>query len=391
MPRPIFTGNERATWSPFIYTSRHAELQVRTDMTKIIRSPATPSQLETARGKLAPFLRDTLVGLNYAYNEPPGAEVLHNNPLFVRSHDFSSVSVLGIQNIWKAPDLIGVGATAGGGAYLIGSLADLSYALASTEQDFIAPKNVQALVWQETVPEILVSAIQPRWWTISRNELHSVALYQRLGEEVLAASENNPELRFQALSILADLLSPERLEHTERALKSPEGTAALMTQVLPSELFYLAAEFRKRFPNQVSAWGKAGHELEDLSRSDPSETDPLRIAADFGVPHPTMTFSNSCTLLNMKPVAAYSGRASRLFAESWESNNLYWARLADEKGYSPVMLNILVPLLTRRMIVNTFASNIDDWHALLRAMEETGNEFRQGRINVPAVSTTVGQ
>ena len=57
------------------------------------RRPGTPAQLEAARGQLTPFLRDTLVGLNYAYYEPPGAEVLHNNPLFVRSHDFSSVSV----------------------------------------------------------------------------------------------------------------------------------------------------------------------------------------------------------------------------------------------------------------------------------------------------------
>jgi hypothetical protein len=164
-----------------------------------------------------------------------------------------------------------------------------------------------------------------------------------------------------------------------------------MNQVLQAEIFYFAVELRKKYPKQVSMWGHAGQELEDLSRNYPSETDSVRLSADFGVPHPTLTLSNSCTLLNMKPVPAYSGRASRLFAESWESNNLYWARLADEKGYSPVMLNILVPLLTRRMIVNTFASNIDDWHALLRAMEETGDEFRQGKITIPAASTIARQ
>ena len=62
MPRPIFTGTERAEWSPSVYTSRHAELQIRTDLTKIIQSARTPSQLEAARGRLTPFLRDTLVG-----------------------------------------------------------------------------------------------------------------------------------------------------------------------------------------------------------------------------------------------------------------------------------------------------------------------------------------
>ena len=66
LPRPIFTEGERVTWSPAVYISRHAELQVRTDLTKVIKEPGTPAQLEAARAKLAPFLRDTLVGLNYA-------------------------------------------------------------------------------------------------------------------------------------------------------------------------------------------------------------------------------------------------------------------------------------------------------------------------------------
>jgi hypothetical protein len=112
---------------------------------------------------------------------------------------------------------------------------------------------------------------------------------------------------------------------------------------------------------------------------------------DFGAPHPALVLSNRCTLLNMKPVPAFAGNASRLLAESWESNNLYWARLADEMGYPPVMLNVLVPTLTRRMVANIFASNIDDWPALLRAMKETGDEFREGKIAVQAASTIARQ
>jgi hypothetical protein len=82
----------------------------------------------------------------------------------------------------------------------------------------------------------------------------------------------------------------------------------------------------------------------------------------------------------MKPIPAFMGYASRLLAESWDSNNLYWARLADEKGYSPVMLNHLVPELTHRMIEKIFATDFEDWEALLRAMRETGDEFREGKI-----------
>jgi hypothetical protein len=391
MPRAIFTGSEKIAWSPVVYTSRHAELQVRTDLTKIIRSPASPAQLESARGQLTPFLRDTLVGLNYAYYEPPGAEVLHNNPLFVRSHDFSSVSVLGIEQIWGTPGLVGVGATAGGGAFLMGSLADLPYALASTEQEFITPKNVQALIWRETVPGLLVASIMPRWWTVSRDELHSAALYQRAGEELLRDSATDPQLKAKVISILSDRMTPSALEKTESALRSKDSVPALRSRMLPADSFYLASEFRKRYPQEAAKSGPAGQELDEISQKSPSDCNPTRLSSDFGVPHPILFFSNSRSLVNGKPFPLFGGNASRLLAESWESNNLYWARLADEMGYSPVTLNILAPTLTRHMITNIFASNIDDWPALARAMEETGEEFRKGKIVLDIQNTTIAQ
>jgi hypothetical protein len=32
------------------------------------------------------------------------------------------------------------------------------------------------------------------------------------------------------------------------------------------------------------------------------------------------------------------------------------------------------------MIAKIFATDLEDWRAVLRAMEETGDEFRQGKI-----------
>ncbi len=84
--------------------------------------------------------------------------------------------------------------------------------------------------------------------------------------------------------------------------------------------------------------------------------------------------------MNVKPFPTLFGYSSRLLAESWDSNNLYWARLADEMGYPPVMLNRLVPELTRRMVEKIFASHLEDRPALLRALRDTGQEFRLGRI-----------
>ena len=133
--------------------------------------------------------------------------------------------------------------------------------------------------------------------------------------------------------------------------------------------------------------GRAGRELDDLAQKYPSDASVERMSTDFGVPHPGLMVTNSSSLLNIKPIPTFGGDAGRLFAESWDSNNLYWARLADEMGYAPVRLNLLVPELTRNMVANIFASNIDDWPALLRAMEQTGNEFRSGKLALQAITT----
>ena len=97
--------------------------------------------------------------------------MLHNNPLFVRSHDFSGETIMGVTQLWQASELFNQGSPAGGGAYLVGSLAELPSASASTEEDFIAPRNVQALIWKEVTADLLVSATLPRWWNVTRNQL----------------------------------------------------------------------------------------------------------------------------------------------------------------------------------------------------------------------------
>jgi len=55
-------------------------------------------------------------------------------------------------------------------------------------------------------------------------------------------------------------------------------------------------------------------------------------------------------------------------------------------GYSPVMLNSLAPELTRRMTAKIFATDLEDWPALLRAMHEAGDEFRHGKVTTSPVA-----
>lgn len=380
MPQPIFTNSERIAWAAGTYNNKHTEIEMKTDLVKVIQSPASPKQIEEARGHLATFLRDSLVGLNYAYYEPPGSQTLHHNPLFVRSHDFSGDSVMGVERLWQAPQLFGLGSPAGGGAHLIGSLADLPYVLAEAEQDFIAPYHVQALIWKEFVSGLLSNAIVPRWWNVSRNELHAVALYQRAGEELLTAAATDENLRGEVHFLLSDRMFPERLAQLELLLRAGQ-TSEVLAGITPADSFYLTAAFRQKHPAELATVSEAARELETLVHKAPDDINDMRLSRDFGAIHPVFEQSYGLNLVSVRPFPALGGNYGRLMSECWDSGNLYWARLADEKGYDPVLLNRMVPELTRRMVERIYASDIEDTPAVLRALQETGAEFRDGKIS----------
>ena len=116
------------------------------------------------------------------------------------------------------------------------------------------------------VPDLLVSATLPRWWTVSPTELHAVALYQRSGEELLTASVKDPQVRVKVVSILSDRMTPQRLERAEQALTSEEALAAMLPRMMPADTFYLAAEFRRRYPTEAASSGPAGRQLDDHAR-----------------------------------------------------------------------------------------------------------------------------
>jgi hypothetical protein len=380
MPKPLFTGGERVEWTPGYIRNPHLHQEMTTDLASSVRSSRSPREVAAVRGRLTPFLRDALVGLNYAYYAPPAAQMLFNNPLFVRAHDFTGEDVMmGGDPAWKTPSLFGRGWTASGGAHLTGSLADLPYVLAQVEQDFIVPENVQSLIWEDMAPSLLTSAILPRWWQVTRNELHAVALYQLLGEEALGAAAHDTQMGQRVMAILSDRILARRLEQVGEDLRSGRRDDAL-ARLTPAEYFHLAAELRRMYPEQVANWGQAGQDLEKLAQHDPEAVSWERLSEDFGVPHPALAQTYARELLAVKPFPTFLGYSSRLMAESWESNNLYWARLADEKHYPPAMLNHLVPELTHRMIEKIFATDLEDWPALLRALRETGEEFRVGKI-----------
>ena len=189
-------------------------------------------------------------------------------------------------------------------------------------------------------------------------------------------------------AILSDRLESRRMAQVELAMQRPDGMAAMLPLMMPADTFYLGVEFLKRYPTETANAGGLGQAArrDRVAQRYPAEIDAVRLSRDFGIPHPTLAQTDARELLNVKPFPFYGVYSSRLFGESWESGNLYWARLADEMGYSPATLNRLVPDLTRQLVSKIFATDLEDWPAVLRAMHETGDELRKSKAAPPAAT-----
>jgi hypothetical protein len=371
----------RATLSPVeknalsfgYWTDRHVDSERKLNLRAAV-DKASGEKLRDLRGLLAPFLRDTLVAYSYAHYAPPGAQILYTNPLFVRSHDF-----LGVQSsnhMWRSTEVFGSGWPSNGGGRLVGSLAGLPYALAEAEQNFLVPEQTQALIWGDLVPQMIVSAIIPRWWNVTPSQLHWVALHMRYAESLLAESAMDPALRQSVLGILSAQAAPARVGQVEMLLEGGDVQAAL-NKVTPSELFVLASRMEakmeanpKREPSPLLA------EIRRLAAKSPRQVNYAAISAAFGTPKPTLANSYRPELLNLRTFPTLMGYSSRILAESWESNALYWADLADETNVQPSQLNVRIPEWTEKLVERIFASHLEDWPAVLRSLRAVGDEVR---------------
>jgi hypothetical protein len=371
LPRSSLTGVEKNAYAFGYWTEKHIDQQRRLNMRAVVeRAAGDAEKLKSARGLLAPFLRDTLVALNYAHYAPPGAQILYTNPLFARGHDF--LGVQGSNHTWRATELFGTGWPSNGGGRLVGSLSGLPYALAEAEQNFLVPSQTQALIWGDLVPQMILSAKIPRWWTVTPVQMHWLGLHMRYAQSLLAESAADPAARELVLDVLSTQAPPARIGIIRMLLQQGD-VRGVIERVTPSEMFVLSKEMVAR--NQDGS-GTFASEIRKLASDAPGEINYKAISHAFGTPKPTLANSYQPELLNLRTFPTLMGYSSRIMAESWESNTLYWAALADEIHVPPTQLNVLIPEWTQRVVERIFASHLEDWPALLKSLRVVGEDVR---------------
>ena len=372
LPRATLSGVEKNALSFGYWPEKHIEAQRKLNLRALIdRAAADPKKLDEVRGLMAPFLRDTLVGLNYLHYAPPGAQVLYTNPLFVRSHDF--IGMQGNNQTWKTTEVLGTGWPTNAGGKLVGSLSSLPYALAEAEQNFLIPSREQALIWGDLVPQLILSATVQRWWNVTPGQLHWVDLHLDYGETLLAEAALNPERRQVVLDALANYAPPARVQKVADLLAEGRVKVAI-DNVMPSELFAITRDV-----NSADKSGDAAlaAEIRREAAESPQTLNYAAISHAFGTPKPTLANSYSPELLNLRTFPTLMGYSSRIMAESWESNLLYYGALADQLYLPPAQLNVLVPEWTRETVERIFATHLEDWPALLRSLRTVGDDVRQ--------------
>ena len=152
-----------------------------------------------------------------------------------------------------------------------------------------------------------------------------------------------------------------------RAIAAGDASGALGL-VTPSELYLIAAS--------TSTTGPEKAELDHLRSLVPDQVSTLAISQAWGTPKPTLANSYRPELLNLKTFPTLMGYSSRIMAESWESNLLYWADVGDQTGVQPAQLNLLIPEWTEKAVERIFASHLEDWPALLKSLRSVGEEVQ---------------
>jgi hypothetical protein len=220
---------------------------------------------------------------------------------------------------------------------------------------------------------MILTAKIPRWWKVAPAQIHWVGLHLRYGRELLAESAFDAELRAQVVDSLS-LLAPPARTHEVGSLIERGAVKDAVERVTPSELFSLAREMASRQGAADSSCILA--ELRQLAQSSPKEVNYPAISRAFGTPKPTLANSYEPELLNLRTFPALMGYSSRIMAESWESNTLYWAALADELGVPPAQLNVRIPEWTQKLVERIFASHLEDWPAVLKSLHLVGDDVR---------------
>ena len=168
---------------------------------------------------------------------------------------------------------------------------------------------------------MILSAVIPRWWNVTSAQLHWVGMHMAYAETLLAESALMRTAGAQVVAALERYAPPGRAQEDG----APAGRGRRARRAWRTSCRRRCTCWRtnwppaittRRWPPTSAAW----------PRKHPDSVSPRAISRTFGTPKPTLANSYQPELLNLRTFPTLMGYSSRILAESWESNLLYYAR-----------------------------------------------------------------
>jgi hypothetical protein len=195
----------------------------------------------------------------------------------------------------------------------------------------------------------------------------------RFTEEVMADAALEPAHREEVSRTLFQVANPLRASQVVSSLTAGDVHGAIES-LTPAEMYRIADALAR---SNSFAGSPEAAEIAHLQSLVPEQVTEAAISHAWGTPKPTLANSYRQELLNLRTFPTLMGYSSRIMAESWESNLLYWADIGDQMGIQPAQLNVLVPDWTRQVVERIFASHLEDWPALLKSVRSVGDDLRK--------------
>jgi len=194
----------------------------------------------------------------------------------------------------------------------------------------------------------------------------------------VAEAAVNPARREPVFNAIDAVASPWRAAQVRNSIQSGDVHQAL-SLLTPSEMYLIA----RTLAPAANSDSPPAREISHYRTIAAEQVSTSEISRAWGTPKPTLANSYRSELLNLRTFPTLMGYSSRIMAESWESNLLYWADVGDEIGVQPAQLNVLVPEWTQKVVERIFASHLEDWPALLKSLRSVGDEIRGQNAPAP--------
>ena len=234
---------------------------------------------------------------------------------------------------------------------------------------------------------MMLTARASRFWTVTPAQMHWVGMHMRFAEEMVADAALEPAQRDEVSRAVYRVASPSRASVVMSVIAAGDARGAIEA-LTPSEMYTIADGIART--KEPSASPEV-LEITHFRSLVPDQVSEVAISRAWGTPKPTLANSYRPELLNLRTFPTLMGYSSRIMAESWESNLLYWADVGDQMGVQPAQLNVLVPEWTQKVVERIFASHLEDWPALLKSVRSVGEELRVRNTQVAVNSERLGK